>query len=149
MWSSAFLILDQNWHHRTKICRTEDLRQCPFSIHHCIWVDAEPNSDLIVFQDVTRSNKNSIEEDSGHGASSETESQTASSRPDSPSTLSLNSRERSNSIGSNSGGWIVLGSGSTTSQTDDKAVVTSKVKIYFFNLKSNYSLFLKGSHNFS
>ena len=95
-------------------------------------VYAETNLDLTVikfFQDVTRSNKNSIEEDSGHGASSETESQTASSRPDSPSTLSLNSRERSNSIGSNSGGWIVLGSGSTTSQTDDKAVVTSKVKI--------------------
>ena len=41
-------------------------------------------------------------EEESRGLSSEAESQAASSRPGTP-------RERSNSIGSNSGGWIVLG----------------------------------------
>ena len=67
--------------------------------------------------------KLSVEDDSGHGGSSETESQTNLSRPETP-------RERSNSMGSNSGGWIVLGN---NPNAEEKTATAAKVRTLIEN----------------
>ena len=60
-------------------------------------------------------------EDETRSALPEAESQAASSRPGTP-------RERSNSIGSNSGGWIVLGNNpNAPPAAEEKMATASKV----------------------
>ncbi len=78
------------------------------------------------------------EEDSGHGASSESESVQASSRTASPTAEKATSnptavRERSGSIGSSSGGWIVLDKEQGTSKEASHGENKTKSNLIHFD----------------
>jgi len=90
--------------------------------------------------DLELSSNKYITED-GHAGSSENESQAAASRPGTP-------RERSNSIGSNSGGWIVLGNNPNAVEEKTPISAASVAKVLLPNVQREICKFLGFVHFF-